>query len=109
MPIVDPTVMYRHFGQIAGMWRTVYLTSVRNGAGGNRQPVKVEKAVRGKPSWRVLQQTNGALVSVSATYSLPVALAEGPWKPGDLLLEPDQSDATEQDKEGITYRVLTAE
>jgi hypothetical protein len=88
--------------------RTVSLTSVRIGAGGNRQPVTV-RAARGKPTWRVLQQTNGGLVSVAATYSVRKLQAPGPWKPGDLLSDYDQEDATEQDKEGITYRVLTAE
>ena len=52
---------------------------------------------------------SAAYVKPECMYSIPYALAPGPWKPGDRLFDSAQVDATAQSPPGVTYTVQWAE
>lgn len=86
--------------------------------------VSVANAFRGKCSYRIMQATNGAYVRPEATYLIPKDPGNsggcGPWKPGDLLVDALEIDATDSnthspelpeqlDQTPVTYTVQLAE
>ena len=78
--------------------RPITMTSVRTS---NLPSITfpVANAFRGKCSYRIMQATNGAYVRPEATYLIPKDPANsggaGPFKPGDLLTDPLEVDATD--------------
>lgn len=107
MPVADPASMYLFFNAL-GEWRTVTITST--GTGTPIAPVTCTKAVRGNPMrFKTLQLISASMVRPECMYSVPIALAAGPWKPGDTLTDANQVDATSSSSPGVTYTVYSAE
>lgn len=104
--VIDPTKMYLFFNAM-GEWRTVTLTPQTSAGAGT--PVPCTKAIRGKVGFRTLQSFSASVVKPECSYSIPYALAPGPWKPGDTLTDANQPDGTAQASPGVTYTILSAE
>lgn len=110
--VVDPRKMYLFFGAL-GEHRPVTIYSwSKSGATGTL--AYLEKAIRGKVKWSVMQQLSAAYVKPECMYSIPIEIAPGPWKPGDRLVDYLQEDATDEDgggsgNNGVTYVVQHAE
>lgn len=89
------------------MFRSVAITSVKT-ASSNDPQVICTRAIRGAVSFKMLNMVSAAAVRPECIYSVPYALAPGPWKPGDLLLDSAQVDATGQSPPGVTYKIMLA-
>lgn len=105
--IIDPTKMYLFFGAM-GEFRSVDITPVTSAGDGTT--VNCTKAIRGKVKYSVSQGLMAsAYVRPEAMYSIPIAVAPGPWKAGDKLYDSLELNPYTTPTNGLNYTIIDAQ